>query len=784
MNARDRALLLLAVRRGLIGPDGANRAQALARPDASLSHSLVGSQVLRVRDAQALEAEIDGLAWSCGRCPPVPGEQLARLPALECPRCRKPLRPAGAPRSSSRQAAVPGSRPMSPSDLAHVGSDRVAGRRVGPYRLERELGRGSWGAVYRATREGSTEPCALKVLLDPLGADGEVLARFEREAQLPLQLQHPGIVRVLEVGRHQGHPYYAMEYCRGEDLKSKLARGPLPAGKAIDLVTRIAEALAYAHQRGVLHRDLKPANVLLREGSGAPVITDFGFAKARSLSASLTRSGAVFGTMYYMAPEQYRDSKHVGPRADVFALGVILYESLTGQRPFQGASAVQVSQALLHHDPPPPSQVAPGVSPQLDAVVSRALAKTPEERCSAEELIEALSACRVEAAPGAEAQVGGLPRATVIALAGVACLLALTVVFVAVALRGDGDGGGGAVASESPPAISPEVSPETSPTVEPPAVSPSAPSAEELLHEALAASRARESYETVAAALSRAAEAAEDDAALRTRVAAEQVLLAWRRARYQELDRLTRRLLDEPASEVSSEFLRLYRARALLELGRQEEGIQIYRSLVGRPPGGDVWLLCAQAEAVALQGKNDPEPASRALAQDPELVDALVLRARATLRTQPREAQRDLARAAELAPDDMHIYFWWGLADASVRDWEGKAAHLQTAIELSEPKPDETALLWRGHTLWLIDRFDEAEADLDRLLTLDPTDLEGLVWRAGCWYARGEEERAREAWRELDRSRGEELRELLQRGGRRVEVRNLEAWIRQAIGAR
>lgn len=247
------------------------------------------------------------------------------------------------------------------------------------------------GVVYRARRPGLARDFALK-LMSAEERDAEGVARFVQEARLAGKLDHPGVVRVVDVGEERGHPYYVMELCRGPTLEEHLARrGPLPEREAAELVARLARTMHHAHERGIVHRDLKPANVIVEEGTGLPRITDFGLARDLHRIRALTRSGDVLGTPYYMAPEQLRGK--AGPRADVWALGVVLYEAVSGRRPFPGADFPSVAEAIRAAAPPPLAAVAPHTSPALHAIVEATLAKDPADRyISAAALAEDLEA--------------------------------------------------------------------------------------------------------------------------------------------------------------------------------------------------------------------------------------------------------------------------------------------------------------------------------------------------------------------------------------------------------
>mgnify|MGYP001299311679 CR=1 FL=1 len=256
---------------------------------------------------------------------------------------------------------------------------------IGPYYVEAELGRGGMGVVYRARHAGSGRVVALKVLAG-LG-DPKEQARFEGEAQAAASLRHPGIVGVLELGQQRGRTYIALELIEGETLRRRLEReGPLRPAEVARLGAELAEALAHAHQRGVLHRDVKPENVLLR-ADGQAVLTDFGLAR-RELTPGVTKTGELIGTPSFMPPELASgEGKRASPKADVYSLGATLYTLLTGRPPFAGRSVLALLAAIVQEPPPPlPSSVpAP-----LRVSIQACLAKDPRERPDAASLASAL----------------------------------------------------------------------------------------------------------------------------------------------------------------------------------------------------------------------------------------------------------------------------------------------------------------------------------------------------------------------------------------------------------
>ncbi len=256
-----------------------------------------------------------------------------------------------------------GGGPREPAGEIPAGGPAVPG-----YEICRELGRGGMGVVYLARQIGLDRLVALKMILAGSHASQEDLVRFRAEAEAAARLQHPNIVQVYEVGQAHGLPYFSLELCTGGSLEKKLARTPWPARKAAQLVELLARAVHCAHQRQVVHRDLKPANVLLTE-DGTPKITDFGLAK-RLDAVGQTRSGALMGTPSYMAPEQAQGrSREVGSHTDVYALGALLYECLTGRPPFLAETSLDTVLQVIQDEPVPPTRLAPSCPRDLETGV-------------------------------------------------------------------------------------------------------------------------------------------------------------------------------------------------------------------------------------------------------------------------------------------------------------------------------------------------------------------------------------------------------------------------------
>jgi serine/threonine-protein kinase len=241
------------------------------------------------------------------------------------------------------------------------------------------------GVVYLALQCSVKRPVALKMILMGLHADPAVRVRFRTEAEAVARLQHPNIVQIYELGEKDGRPFLSLEYIDGCSLLQKVAGTPQPEQEAARLVETLARAVHYSHQRGILHRDLKPSNVLLT-ADGTPKVTDFGLAKVLDAEAGPTRAGSLLGTPSYMAPEQAAgDTTNVGASADVYSLGAILYELLTGRAPFRGATPLITLDQVKNQEPVPPRHVRRSVSPDLETICLKCLDKEPGKRYSSAE---------------------------------------------------------------------------------------------------------------------------------------------------------------------------------------------------------------------------------------------------------------------------------------------------------------------------------------------------------------------------------------------------------------
>ena len=253
------------------------------------------------------------------------------------------------------------------------------------------LGRGAMGVVYKARQHGLNRTVALKMIRSGEHATSDDLERFCVEAEAVARLQHPNIVQIYQIGSQEGRPYFSLEYVDGKSLAVKIAGNPLPPREAAALVEVLARAMQYAHERGVIHRDLKPGNVLLT-ADGQPKLSDFGVAKRLGDESGRTHAGSVLGTPSYMSPEQAQGrTAEVGPLADVYALGAILYEMLTGRAPFRAATVLETLDLVRSQEPVAPTELQPGTPHDLETICLKCLQKYPRKRyASAAELADDL----------------------------------------------------------------------------------------------------------------------------------------------------------------------------------------------------------------------------------------------------------------------------------------------------------------------------------------------------------------------------------------------------------
>lgn len=367
--------------------------------------SAAGSRALTPFGA-AVQATLDRLSAIAERAPPAPKPVDAAAETV-----------APAPSAAADLAAASG--PFDAAGLA--GASGSAPRRFGDYELHEPLGRGGMGIVFRATQLRLKRTVALKMILAGQLSSTPEVERFKREAESAARLSHPAIVPIYEIGEHKGQHYFSMGYVEGGNLAERLRAGPLPPAEAARLVRQVAEAIQHAHDRGVVHRDLKPHNILLAgtDDSGAPSdreaasearkprsastvptagrlassssatvlrsslepkVTDFGLARQLDSDSAMTRTGDVMGTPSYMAPEQAAGKRDIGPLADVYSLGAVLYHALTGRPPFLAATAMETVRQVLEKDPVSLRHLNTAVPRDLDTICRKCLRKDPARR--------------------------------------------------------------------------------------------------------------------------------------------------------------------------------------------------------------------------------------------------------------------------------------------------------------------------------------------------------------------------------------------------------------------
>ncbi len=318
----------------------------------------------------------------------------------------QPARPVEADSSESASSAIDPSR--TPTQLQTSDSERVVDeafltvsvRYFGDYELVREIARGGMGIVYEARQRSLNRPVALKMILAGRLATAAEVARFRREAEAAARLEHPGIVPIHEIGQHGDQHYFTMGLVDGQSLSAKLQERPLLPREAALLVRDVAIAVQFAHSRGVVHRDLKPSNILLGTSSGnspgelpySPRVTDFGLAKLARTDQSLTETGQILGTPSYMPPEQAAGlTDEIGPAADIYALGAVLYACLTGRPPFQSASALDTVKQVLERDPVSLRELDSTIPKDLETICLKCLEKSiPRRYATAQDVADEL----------------------------------------------------------------------------------------------------------------------------------------------------------------------------------------------------------------------------------------------------------------------------------------------------------------------------------------------------------------------------------------------------------
>jgi hypothetical protein len=339
-----------------------------------MSESRVDAAIAEYLQAAEAGTPVEGEAW------------LARYPDL-----RQQLEEFLRDRSAFQHAAEPidHDKTMAPRE-EDIATDPRTVRYFGDYELQHEIARGGMGVVWKARQVSLNRPVALKMILAGQLASAADVQRFRTEAEAAANLDHPNILPIYEVGEHEGQQYFSMKLIDGGSLADAIKAKALSEKQGVELLAKVARAVHFAHQRGILHRDLKPANILL-DHAGTPYVTDFGLAKKVEGDSALTQTGAIVGTPSYMAPEQARAEKSLSTAVDVYAIGAILYELLTGRPPFQAPTTLDTIMQVLEQEPKAPRTLNPKIGRDLETICLKCLEKEPNKRyASAQALAEDL----------------------------------------------------------------------------------------------------------------------------------------------------------------------------------------------------------------------------------------------------------------------------------------------------------------------------------------------------------------------------------------------------------
>lgn len=818
-SAQDQAFAELISARGLLEANALAAAQASGE---SLPQTLVSQGLLAPARISGLLRELTRASFACHDC----GmrfryDSLSRLPNLSCPGCAGTIvRSNSPPTTGSLPAISPVSRqPQStddtnsgssfPTSMGPTGTVRASGlgavpfetlteapaaREVpptmGPYTLRSELGRGSYGAVYLATKEGLERRFALKVLLDSEFADHETIARFELEAKVASKIDDPGVLGVYDVGRDGDHLYYVMEYCPGDNLKQRLREGRFDPRKAAKLVRRIAKTLISTHEKGVIHRDIKPSNIILDQTSGRPRVTDFGLARDHSLLQSMTQSGDLLGTPHYMSPEQFRGERGLDHRIDIYALGVIFYECLTGERPFSGSTPVELCESVCGGEIQHPSSIVPAIPRDVAAICLKAMSTDPDDRYpSARELVDDLERFLEGGAPVAllesSRQLNTAMKAAGL-LVLIAALLGAGVLFKGTTGNTDNDVATDPVAArllltkakavlktkgptaaardqlERAMALSPEASPLRR-TIE---RELGILRGWELLEAARAEAGRRGPYEEIVAKLNEARGLAGEHAStLKLAVLLETARLSIRRGRPKKALQAAGSI--PPGSGEGSLEARRVRALALELQGETGQALAQYRTLSELDTEG-AHGICAAAAIKRRQGGEISainKLARRALKLKPRWVPALIELGYALLEGDDLDgAEQAFTQAKDLSTDDPRILVGLGRLRLKEKKPASALQMFQAALDLHEnPKIVSRAQVPFGLALFRLNRLPEAAEAFSRVLEKDDSNLEALLHRGVITYAQGDQDATEADWMRAYTINAMRCQELLER---------------------
>jgi tetratricopeptide (TPR) repeat protein len=591
--------------------------------------------------------------------------------------------------------------------LPHEASHNTSKRGVvtlGPYTLLEEIGHGNMGVVYRATKPGLVRDFALKVMLGE--QDEESVQRFRLEAQVASKLNDRGIVAVFDIGTAQGRHYYVMDYCPGPTLAGRIkTEGRLDPEDAATILAKVARTMHRAHAKGVLHRDLKPANILLGESKDEhPRIADFGLAKDWTLKRNLTQTGDILGTPYYMSPEQFR-GKGVDHSSDIWAMGVMLYECITGDRPFEGQDHIEVGNQVRDSIFAPPRKKIASIPVDLEAICFCALANDPANRyMSADAFAEDLEAylrgdtpshASGVASPGRS--TGGPLKAMVLAALATATLVGIWWVSRPIESQGI----------------------DTAAGTEGPQTNDDGERARAALENAEYLARGPEPVADALSAFDRAAKLAQGQQPLASEVALARAAFLLRRGYPLEAAACVEGLRGGEGP-LAQEAIRLL-AQSQETTSKINLARRTYAELVRADPKGvrGLTALAATARLDARLGEASAA-AERALAVDPDYVPALFERAAALLSTDAQanrtEVSELIQRGVALVPHDPRLVSCQSMTVGPAES----IALLTRAISLSENRPESALLRARGTLVANTGDLDAGLKDLERAVLLSP----------------------------------------------------------------